>query len=185
VSNPIPGRPPYRRADVQSGKKREEGMRRLSVVLAGIAVSMLVVTVAIAAPAPKTFVAVLNAADEVPQCAAAGNDARGVAIFHVVDQAAGTVRYKLIANNVPGTTVAAHIHIAPEGVAGPIVQGLFAGASTDNGVLAEGTFTNPTLVAALQANPQAYYVNVHSAPACGPGAIRGQLGTQGPPGSAE
>ena len=155
-------------------------MRKLSVVLAGVAAGMLVVAVAVAAPAPKTFVAVLTAADEVPPCAAAGNDARGVAVFHVVDAAAGTVRYKLIANNVPGTTVAAHIHVGPEGVAGPVVQGLFAGSSTDNGVLAQGTFTNPALVAALQANAQAYYVNVHSAPACGPGAIRGQLGTHGP-----
>jgi hypothetical protein len=160
-------------------------MRKLSVVLAGIAAGMLVVTVAIAAPAPTTFVAVLNAAEEVPPCAPAGNDARGVAIFHVVDAEAGTVRYKLIANNVPGTTVAAHIHIGPEGVAGPVVEPLFGGSSTENGVLAQGTFTNPALVAALQADPQAYYVNVHSAPDCGPGAIRGQLGTHGPPGTAE
>jgi hypothetical protein len=32
----------------------------------------------------------------------------------------------------------------------------------------------------FQANPEAYYVNVHSAPSCGAGAIRGQLGTHGP-----
>jgi hypothetical protein len=160
-------------------------MRKLYGVLALAGAALVAVGIAFGAPPPKMFVAVLNAEDEVPQCAAAGNDARGLAVFHVVDQTAGTVRFKLIANNVPGTTVASHIHVAPEGVAGPIVQGLFAGASTDNGVLAEGTFTNPALVAAMQADPQAYYVNVHSAPACGPGAIRGQLGTHGAPGTAE
>lgn len=155
-------------------------MRKLYGAIALVGATLVVVGVAFAAPPAKTFVAVLNAEDEVPQCAAAGNDARGLAIFHVVDQEAGTVRFKLISNNVPGTTVAAHIHIGPEGVAGPVVQGLFGGASTDNGVLAEGMFTNPALVAALQAEPEAYYVNVHSAPDCGPGAIRGQLGTHGP-----
>jgi hypothetical protein len=160
-------------------------MRKLYGALAFVGAALVAVGVAFAAPLPKTFVAVLNAAEEVPLCAPAGNDARGLAVFHVVDQDAGTVRFKLISNNVPGTTVASHIHIAPEGVAGPIVQGLFAGASTENGVLAEGEFTNPALVAAMQADPQAYYVNVHSAPDCGPGAIRGQLGTQGPPGTAD
>jgi hypothetical protein len=160
-------------------------MRKLYGALAFVGAALVAVGVAFAAPLPNNFVAVLNAAEEVPPCAPAGNDARGLAVFHVVDQDAGTVRFKLISNNVPGTTVASHIHIAPEGVAGPIVQDLFAGASTENGVLAEGEFTNPALVAAMQADPQAYYVNVHSAPDCGPGAIRGQLGTQGPPGSAE
>src|SRR5919106_4377192 len=159
-------------------------MRKLYGALAFVGAALVAVGVAFAAPLPKTFVAVLNAAEEVPPCAPVGNDARGVATFHVVDAEAGTVRYKLIANNVPGTTVAAHIHIGAEGVPGPVVQGLFGGASTENGVLAQGTFTNPALVAALQANPQAYYVNVHSAPDCGPGAIRGQLGTHGPPGTA-
>jgi hypothetical protein len=160
-------------------------MKKLYGALALVGATLVAVGVAFGAPPPATFVAVLNAEDEVPVCGAAGDDARGLAIFHVVDQEAGTVRFRLISNNVPGTTVASHIHIAPEGVAGPIVQGLFSGASTENGVLVEGEFTNPALVAAMQANPQAYYVNVHSAPNCGPGAIRGQLGTHGPPGTGE
>jgi hypothetical protein len=161
-------------------------MRKLYGALAFAGAALIAVGVAFAAPPPTTFVAVLNAEDEVPLCAPVGNDARGLAIFNVVDQEAGTVRFKLISNNVPGTTVAAHIHIAPAGVPGPVVQALFLGPpTTGNGVLAEGMFTNPALVAAMQANPQGYYVNVHSAPDCGPGAIRGQLGTQGPPGTAE
>lgn len=161
-------------------------MRKLYGALALVGATLVTVGVAFAAPAPTTFVAVLNAAEEVPQCAPAGDDARGLAIFRVVDQEAGTVRFKLISNNVPGTTVAAHIHIGPAGVAGPVVQALFLGPpTTGNGILAEGEFTNAALVTAMQADPQAYYVNVHSAPDCGPGAIRGQLGTHGPPGTAE
>ena len=125
-------------------------------------------------PEPKTFVAVLNAADEVPHCAPAGNSARGVAVLHVVDEATGVVRYKLVANNLPGDTTVAHIHIAPPGVAGPVVQPLPFTPGEENGVIGRGTFTNKALLDAIQADPGAYYVNVHST-ACPTGVIRGQL----------
>ncbi len=131
------------------------------------------------APAPRTFVAVLSAAEEVPRCAAAGRDARGVAVLHVLDQATGLVQYRIVANNLPGAITAAHIHIAPPGVAGPIVQPLALTPGATQGVVGEGTFTNRALLAALQATPQAYYVNVHSS-VCPAGVIRGQLGRQGP-----
>ena len=73
----------------------------------------------------------------------------------------------------------AHIHLAPRGVAGPVIQGLAPTAGEENGVIKQGTFTNPALVAALQANPSAYYVNVHTN-ICPSGVIRGQLGDHGP-----
>jgi hypothetical protein len=134
-------------------------------------------------PPARTFVAVLSAAEEVPPCAPATNAARGVAVFHVVDEAAGTVDYKLVANNLPGDVTAAHIHLAPKDVAGPVVQPLPLTPGAENGVIGEGTFTNAPLVAAIQANPDAYYVNVHTGPpgvGCPSGVIRGQLGDRGP-----
>jgi hypothetical protein len=133
------------------------------------------------APEAKTFVAVLSAADEVPLCAPADNSARGVAVFHVLDEAAGVVSYKLVANNIPGDTTAAHIHIAPKGQPGPVVQPLAFTPGEENGVIGRGTFTNKALLDAIQADPQAYYVNVHST-VCGSGVIRGQLGEHGPRG---
>jgi hypothetical protein len=136
---------------------------------------------AFAAPPAKTFVAVLSAGDEVPLCAQATNAARGVATFHVRDEAVGTVDYKVVANNLPGDITAAHIHIAPEGVAGPIVQPLGLTPGEENGVVGTGSFTNPTLLAAIRANPAGYYVNVHST-VCPSGVIRGQLGDHGPQG---
>jgi hypothetical protein len=132
-----------------------------------------------AKPPPRTFVAVLDAANEVPTCTEATNAARGSVVLHVVDQAAGTVRFKLVANNLPGDIIAAHIHIAPKGTPGPIVQPLPPTPGIEHGVIGEGTFTNPDLVAALQADPDAYYVNVHST-VCMSGVIRGQLGDHGP-----
>jgi hypothetical protein len=155
-----------------------------SLFVLALTLSIAAPVASAAPPPPKTFVAVLSADEEVPPCAPATNASRGVAVFHVRDQATGTVDYKLVANNLPGTPRAAHIHIAPKGVAGPVVQPLALMPGEENGVIGSGTFTNPVLVAALQANPQAYYVNVHS-DVCPAGVIRGQLGDHGPKGTAE
>ena len=156
-------------------------MRRMSVALATAALTFAAMgTAAVAdAPSPNTFVAVLNADEEVPHCAAATNASRGLAIFHVTDEATGTVDWKLVANNLPGNIVAAHIHLAPKGTPGPVVQPLPPKPGEENGVVGEGSFTNPVLLAAIRSNPSAYYVNVHST-VCGSGVIRGQLGDHGP-----
>src|SRR5919108_635821 len=75
-------------------------------------------------PPANTFIAVLDSANETGPCADISNSARGVAVFHVTDEATGTVEWRIVANNLPGTTTAAHIHIGPPGVAGPVVQPL-------------------------------------------------------------
>jgi CHRD domain len=158
-------------------------MRKLAAVASVAAVALVMSTgVGSAAPEPKTFVAVMSAADEVPLCAQADNSARGVAVFHVLDEATGLVSYKVVANNLPCVTVAAHIHQSPPGVPGAIVQPLAFTPTSENGVIAEGTFINKGLLDAMQADPGAYYVNVHST-VCPTGVIRGQLGDQGPPGT--
>jgi hypothetical protein len=134
-------------------------------------------------PPATTFIAVMTAGQEVPACAAATNASRGVAVFHVTDEATGTVEFKLVANNLPGAIIAAHIHVAPKGVAGPILQPLPPTPGVEQGVIATGTFANAGLVAAIRANPDNYYVNVHTGPpgvGCPPGVIRGQLGDHGP-----
>jgi CHRD domain len=156
-------------------------MKKLWVALGFLVVSMLAATpVALAAQPPATtFVAVMNADQEVPHCGPATNAARGVAVFHVPDEALGIVDFKVIANNLPGTIIAAHIHIAPAGVAGPILQPLPPTPGVEHGVVAQGSFTNPALVAAIRANPDGFYVNVHST-TCTSGVIRGQLGDHGP-----
>ena len=52
-------------------------------------------------------------------------------------------------------------------------------AGAENGVVARGSFTDAALVAAIQANADNYYVNVHTT-ICPTGVIRGQLGDHGP-----
>jgi len=74
--------------------------------------------------------------------------------------------------------------VAPPGTPGPIVQPLALTPGKEHGVIGSGTFTNPALLTAMQANPGAYYVNVHST-VCPSGVIRGQLGRHGPKGTAK
>ena len=68
------------------------------------------------------------------------------------------------------TAAAAHVHIAPRHVAGPIVIPLSVTANPGSGC----TTITADLAAGISANPKAYYVNVHNATFPG-GAIRGQL----------
>ena len=156
-------------------------MKKFCVLLALVALPILLVPTAASAgtKAPTKFVVVMKAADEVPLCEPATNAARGTATFRITDATAGDVKFKLVANNLPGDITAAHIHQAAKGVPGAIVQPLALTAGASNGVIGKGTFTNPGLVQALQADPAAYYVNVHSS-VCTSGVIRGQFGDQGP-----
>src|SRR5215216_2114884 len=103
------------------------------------------------------------------------------------------ISYKLHVANIENVTQS-HIHIAAEGVNGPIVVFLFgfvAGGVTENGVLAEGTITAANLiarpaigfgatmaelVAALRSGNA--YANAHTVAWPG-GEIRGQIETHG------
>jgi CHRD domain-containing protein len=123
--------------------------------------------------AQRVFVAPMDTFQEVPPCEPGTASTRGVSILWVADQESGTVRYKVIGFNLPGTITASHIHRGPRGSAGPVVQPLEL-TGEQRGIIVEGTFTNPELLAAMQANPAAYYVNVHTNE-CPGGALRGQL----------
>ena len=155
-------------------------MNKLLSVLVLAAATLTAAAAAFGAKPPaKTLVATLTSDEEVPGCAAATNAARGSFVAMVVDQATGTVEWMLTGNNLPGDIIAAHIHVAPKGVAGPVVQPLPPTPGAENGVIGTGTFSNPALVAAIQANPDGYYVNVHT-DVCPSGVFRGQLGDHGP-----
>ena len=134
--------------------------------------------------------------------------AQGQAIFRISDDGK-SVTYKLIAANIDNPFMA-HIHLAPVGVNGPIVEWLFPstapvagppGTGRFDGVLATGTFTAANLVGPLAHHPLSdliaamrnggAYVNIHTEsgvapPNSGPGnfpggEIRGQLDAPGKP----
>jgi hypothetical protein len=145
----------------------------------------------------------LDGADENPPNASL---AQGEAIFRVSDDGT-SVHYTLIASNIDNAFMA-HIHLAPAGVNGPIVEWLFPstapvqgplGSGRHDGVLAEGHFTAADLVGPLKGHPLAEliaamrsggaYVNVHTNDGVAPvtntpgdlpgGEIRGQVHAPG------
>ncbi|MES2521873.1 MAG: CHRD domain-containing protein [Gemmatimonadota bacterium] len=131
------------------------------------------------------FHAAASSREEVPT-----NDsrARGNATFTLSEDGT-TLTYKLITAGLENVTQA-HIHIAPEGVNGPVVVFLFgfvAGGVTQNGVLAEGTITQAQLIArpaigfggtmaelVARIRSGNAYVNLHTVRLPG-GEIRGQV----------
>jgi hypothetical protein len=70
--------------------------------------------------------------------------------------------------------VAAHIHKGPAGVARPVVFGFFNPPPSTVSVNSGCRSGAPTLLAAIAADPGAFYVNVHTIEHPG-GAGRGQL----------
>jgi len=147
--------------------------RRLLAAAAAIVFAVLIPAGAEGADAGRPFATILTGAAEVPP---ADPDASGSASI-VLNQGLGTVCFDLSWENVDGTVFAAHIHLAPAGMNGPIVVPLFAGSfgGTDSvsGCIED---VDRDLIKAIRQDPSAYYVNVHSDPNFLGGAIRGQLG---------
>jgi len=90
-----------------------------------------------------------------------------------------TLCYVLAVRDLTGAPVAAHIHIGPRQVAGPVVVPLVAppGATSSTSsciVAVEGGAMTPAELAAIVADPGAYYANVHT-PTYPGGEVRGQL----------
>ena len=121
----------------------------------------------------RPFSTALTGAEEVP--GPADPDASALASL-TLNQGRGEVCFDLSWEDIDGTVVAAHIHEAPVGVAGPIVVPLF----TDTALPGTGSATacvadvSRDLIKDIRQNPEDYYVNMHSTvfPA---GAVRGQL----------
>lgn len=119
--------------------------------------------------APPTVTKVpLNIGQEVPAPTAGG--AHG---FFSYEIDGAELCYTLTAKGLSSPAVAAHIHIGPRNVPGPVVVPLTVVAATSFGISA-CTTADPALLADIEANGSAYYVNVHTS-MNQPGEIRGQL----------
>jgi CHRD domain len=148
-------------------------LRVLFLVAAFTMVGML----AVGAPAygeGRPLSTMLTGAAEVP--GPGDPDASGMALL-TLNQGEGEICFELSWAEIDGTVVAAHIHAAPAGVAGPIVVPLFTGVALAGTDSASGCVSGISgeLIKDIRHDPAGYYVNVHSTvfPA---GAARGQLG---------
>jgi hypothetical protein len=146
--------------------------RPLGLVLALVfLLALLPGTVAAAARTSggTTFLAtVMIGAEEAP----GRGDPDGIgAVVLALKPSTGQVCWAYTVRRVEPIT-AAHIHLAPAGIAGDVVVPL--GASGNRSFSIGCTMVVSTVVAAIVADPGAYYVNVHNA-AFPAGALRGQL----------
>lgn len=151
------------------------------LVILALAASIAIAWVNTAVAGP-VFTATLDAAQEVPSNT---STATGFATFEFSDDIT-ELSYELSVFDITGVT-AAHIHLAPAGVNGPVVAFLFgpnAGTGLVNGLLASGTVTASNLIGPLAGFPLTdllaqmtatnTYVNVHTLTFPG-GEIRGQI----------
>jgi len=119
----------------------------------------------------RTFSIRLTGAEEAP--GPGDPDGSGSAVISL-NQGQGTVCFELSVQNITLPATGAHIHVAPAGSPGPIVVNLTApGADGTSSGCVEGVDRN--LIKAIRQNPSSYYVNIHTLPDFGAGAVRGQL----------
>ena len=139
-----------------------------AVLLAGaLSSTALVAGPAVAADGGRPLSANLTGGAEVP--GPGDPDGTGSAFLRV-NPGLGRVCYELSAMRIAPAR-AAHIHEAPEGVAGPVVVTL---AAPTDGTSSGCVDVARELARDILKNPSEYYVNVHNAEYPG-GAVRGQL----------
>jgi len=131
----------------------------------------LVFTAASGAPTPTTFTANLNGSQEVPPPTSLTGIGTGALVLNTSNNTITSCSVTF--SNLTGPAIAAHIHLAPPGIAGPIIIPLTLGAGgTSPATCTAGTaLTADQVTALLQGN---LYFNVHTS-ANMAGEDRGQI----------
>lgn len=119
----------------------------------------------------RPFATDLTGAAEAPD--PGDPDGSGTAVL-TMNPGQGEVCFELTVADIALPASAAHIHIAPVGVPGPVVVPLTA-PDASGGSAGCVTDVDRGLILDIFRNPEGYYVNVHNGD-FGAGAVRGQLG---------
>jgi hypothetical protein len=123
-------------------------------------------------PRAALFTTVLTGAAERP--GPGDPDAIGAAVVLVVPRT-DTVCWAVTWKRIDGTVTMAHIHEGGADTFGPVRVLFFEGQSfSGTRGFHSGCVRSPGFADLIAANPENFYVNVHSS-VFGPGAIRGQL----------
>jgi hypothetical protein len=148
--------------------------KTMAALLAATLLVSMTAGTALAARPVVVLTAFMTGEAEVP--GPGDPNAFGVAVVLVVPRT-DKVCWVVTWNRVNGTVHMAHIHgpAGPDAAAPPVVD-LFVGEAFAGrrGIHAD-CVTSPEWADKIAADPEQYYVNVHSLPDFGPGAIRGQL----------
>jgi len=142
-------------------------MKKITVLHIVLILLAVLALASIAADGGRKFTTTLTGAAEVP--GPGDPDGSGTARLSL-NPGQGEVCFELTVSGIAPAT-AAHIHVGPVGVAGPVVVGLVPPTSgSSSGCVS----ADRDLIKAIIQNPEEYYVNVHNAD-YPPGAVRGQL----------
>ncbi len=138
-----------------------------------LAAAVLVLTVlvpATTAAGGRPFAVALTGANEVP----GPGDPDGSGTAHLrLNPGTGEVCFELSVANITLPATGAHIHVGSATEAGPVVVPLTPPGPT--GTSSGCVEADRELILAIIRNPENYYVNVHTLPLYGAGAVRGQL----------
>jgi len=149
-------------------------LTRTIFVLAVVSLTIGVAAMAGAQGRNNEFRATMKGSNEAP----AKGPARASGTF-TVEFRNGQACFRMAVKGLGAFPIAAHIHKAKAGVAGPIVVDLKATArstwkGTSPRVAQKCVAAKASVVSAIRRNPSGYYANVHT-PKNPAGAARGQL----------
>ena len=148
-------------------------MRRIPFVIlvfASFAGALVLAFAALAGGGGRSLTTTLTGAAEVP--GPGDPDGSGTARI-TLKSGKRQVCFELTVANITLPATAAHIHVGSATEAGPVVVALIPPDATgsSSGCVA----ADRALIKAIRKHPENYYVNVHTLPLYGAGAVRGQL----------
>ena len=146
-------------------------MRKVTVLVLVLVALFAIVGTAAAANGGRRFTTTLTGAAEVP--GPGDPDGFGMAVLRL-NPGQGEVCFEITVSNITLPATGAHIHVGTATESGPVVVGL---TPPDASGVSSGCVTaDRDLILEIIQNPENYYVNVHTLPLYGAGAVRGQLG---------
>jgi xanthine/uracil/vitamin C permease (AzgA family) len=148
--------------------------KTMAALLAATLLVGMTASTALAARPVVVLATILTGAAERP--GPGDEDGIGAAVVIVIPRT-DTVCWLVTWNRVDGTVVAGHIH-GPTNVSdpAPVVVPFFMGTAFAGKGIHHGCLKGTGFADDIAADPELFYVNIHSAPGFIPGAIRGQLG---------
>ena len=141
----------------------------LPALVGTLLLSLALATSAVASGRP--FTGTMTGAAEVP----GPGDPDGSGTFALTfNQGTGEVCFALSVENITLPATLAHVHRGTVTQSGPPVIDLVApdATGTSSGCVQD---VDRGLIKEIRQNPENFYVNVHTLPDFGPGAVRGQL----------